>query len=79
MELYPSIKEFLVENFQIPEDKIVLNADLADDLDLDSIDLFDIMVHLEKKFDRGFTPDDFKGVKSLEEFIGRLETIIVNE
>ncbi|MEZ4239207.1 MAG: acyl carrier protein [Myxococcota bacterium] len=50
------IDRILVEEFELDEDKVVPEASLQGDLELDSLDGLDLVVALEKEF--GFRVDD---------------------
>lgn len=53
-EIEDKVKAFLIEDFEIDEAKILPEARLTDDLDIDSLDLVDIIVIIHKIF--GFMP-----------------------
>ncbi|MBU9863754.1 acyl carrier protein, partial [Rahnella aceris] len=47
-EIYQQISALLVKLFEIDEDDIRPDAKLYEDLELDSIDAVDLVVHLQK-------------------------------
>jgi acyl carrier protein len=47
-EIYGRIRSTLIENFEVPADRISLEAKLGDDLELDSIDAIDMAVQLQE-------------------------------
>lgn len=47
-EIYAQIRNTLVTNFEIPEERVTLEARLMDDLELDSIDAIDMAVHIQE-------------------------------
>ena len=49
-EIEEKVREFLIEDLEIDEDKIVPEGKLKDDLGIDSLDFVDIVVIVEKKF-----------------------------
>ena len=49
-EIEDKVKAFLIEDFEIDEAKILPEARLTDDLDIDSLDLVDIIVIIHKTF-----------------------------
>ena len=57
-EIEEKVREFLIEDLEIDEEKIVPEGKLKDDLGIDSLDFVDIVVIVEKKF--GFKTYKFK-------------------
>jgi acyl carrier protein len=47
-EIYERIRSTLVENFEIPSERVTLSATLMEDLELDSIDAIDMAVHIQE-------------------------------
>lgn len=47
-EIFVQVRTLLGEQFQIPADAVTLDADLYDDLKLDSLDTIDLMIGVEK-------------------------------
>ena len=49
-EIEAKVKEFLIEDLELEEDKIKPEARLKEDIGIDSLDFVDIVVIVEKKF-----------------------------
>ncbi|BDD02140.1 phosphopantetheine-binding protein [Persicobacter psychrovividus] len=66
-ELIEKINIFLIEEFEVEGE---LNADesLMEALDLDSLDLVDLVVVIEKKFGFKVKSEDFEGIRTLNDF-----------
>jgi acyl carrier protein len=47
-EIYGRIRKTLIENFEIPAERISPEARLTDDLELDSIDAIDMAVQIQE-------------------------------
>ena len=65
--LYAKVQDILVNEFEIPGDKIRPDALLADDLDLDSIDFIDIIGKVKEFIPGKINPDDFKKVQTVQD------------
>ena len=67
-EIISKINEFLGEEFEIELDEIKPDANLMETLELDSLDLVDLVVSIEKNF--GFKVDakDFVNIKTFQNF-----------
>ena len=51
------VRNFLIEDLEIEEEKIAPEAKLKDDLGIDSLDFVDIVVIVEKNFGFKFKPE----------------------
>ena len=49
-EIEEKVRNFLIEDLEIDEEKIAPEAKLKDDLGIDSLDFVDIVVIVEKNF-----------------------------
>lgn len=74
-EIYEKLKEYLVELFEIPEEQITLNAHLADELDLDSIDAVDLILELQKLTGRKISPEQFQSVRTVRDIVEQVYEI----
>ena len=50
-EVFETVKNVVVEELDVDEDQVTLEAKIKDDLEADSLDVFEIMNELEDKFD----------------------------
>lgn len=50
-EVLETVKNVVVEELDVDEDQVTLDAKIKDDLEADSLDVFEIMNELEDKFD----------------------------
>lgn len=67
-EVIEKIKETLAEEFEVPVESIVPDAPLMETLNLDSLDLIDMVVLVEKNFGFALTKEDFMTVRSFQDF-----------
>ena len=68
-EILQQLQKILNELFEIPQEDIKPDAQLYDDLDLDSIDAVDLIVHLQSVTGRKFNPEEFKAVRTIQDVI----------
>ncbi len=66
------LKQFLVDLFEVPEEDITLEANLSEDLDLDSIDAIDLIVKLQELTGQRIRPDEFKSVRTVQDVVDRV-------
>ncbi|CAA6818884.1 MAG: Acyl carrier protein [uncultured Aureispira sp.] len=65
---------FLIDEFEVEPDEIILENNFHKTLDLDSLDYVDLVVVIQSNFGFKLTADDFKGVDTFNEFYNMIET-----
>ena len=50
-QIFNDVKQITVDELDVDADKITMDANIHDDLDADSLDVFEIMNELEDKYD----------------------------
>lgn len=75
-EIFAQLKTWLVDLFEIDENKITPEAHLYDDLDIDSIDAVDLVVEIRKITGKQISPDDFKNVRTVDDVIKAIEKML---
>lgn len=70
------LKNILATEFEIPEEDIHENANLYEDLDLDSIDAIDLVVKLQNITNTKLNADSFKKVRTVGDVVEELKKII---
>ena len=69
-EIEEKVRNFLIEDLEIDEEKITDDAKLKDDMGIDSLDFVDIVVIVEKNFGFKIKPEEMAGVTTLRRFRG---------
>lgn len=67
-EIIEQIRTVLAEEFEVDIETIQPDAPLMQTLDLDSLDMVDIVVLIERNFGFVVTGQDFVGIKTFEDF-----------
>lgn len=62
------VKNFLVEDLEIEEEKIGGSARLKEDLGIDSLEVVDVVVLVEDQFGYKMKPEDFRTLITLDDF-----------
>ena len=73
-EIEEKVREFLIDDLEIEEEKIIPDANLKDDLGIDSLDFVDIVVIVEKKFGFKIKPEEMAGVKTVGQFCDYIQS-----
>jgi acyl carrier protein len=72
-EIEAKVREFLIEDLEIDEEKITNDAKLKEDMGIDSLDFVDIVVIVEKKFGFKIRPEEMANVTTLKDFCDYIE------
>ena len=71
-EIYSRIKDILVDQFDVDESTVSMQANLYDELQLDSIDAVDLLVQLKDITGKKISPEDFKEVRTIADVLDAL-------
>ena len=64
-ELFARFRKCAVDVLSVSEDKVVPEAKFGDDLDADSLDLVELVMGLEERFDITVPEEDLEGVATV--------------
>ena len=64
---------YLEELFEVPPERVTLDARLYEDLELDSIDAIDLVVKLQQFTNRKFKPEEFRSARTIGDVLDRVE------
>lgn len=73
-EIEEKVKDFLIEDLEVEVENIAPEANLKEDLGIDSLDFVDIVVIVEKNFGFKIKPEDMAGVQTLKQFCDYIES-----
>ncbi len=71
--IFEKIKEVLVENLDVEESELTLDTNLLDDLDADSLDLFQLVSDLEDEYD--IKIDNIEEIKTIGDVVSVIENL----
>ena len=67
------MKEIIAEQLSVSEDEVTLEASFKDDLEADSLDLFELVMALEEEYDVDIPSDDLAELNTVEDVINYLK------
>lgn len=73
--MFEKVKDLLVEELQINPDDVTLDAELAKDLNINSIELADLVMLCEEKFDIEIPEDRVGDFVTVGDVVDYLETL----
>ena len=68
-EIFEKLKTILVDDFEIAPEKLTLDANLFEDLELDSIDAVDLAVKLQEFTEKKISPENFKQIRTVNDVV----------
>ena len=76
-EIEEKVRNFLIEDLEIDEDKIFADAKLKEDMGIDSLDFVDIPVIVKRDFGFKIKSEEMAGVKTVSQFCDYIESKLV--
>ena len=67
------MKEIIADQLSVSEDEVTLEASFKDDLDADSLDLFELVMALEDEYDVEIPSDDLAELNTVGDVINYLK------
>ena len=71
-DIFTILKGILVDEFDVVPKNVVLNADLFDDLELDSVDAVDLAVRLQQHTGKKVSPAEFKQIRTVGDVVNAI-------
>ncbi len=75
-EIFTIIKKQLVEHFEIKESLVHPEANVYEELDLDSIDAIDLVIKLQDLTGKKVKPDEFKSVRTVNDIVEVVHNLV---
>jgi len=75
-EIYHKVVAIFEELFEIEAQNITLEANLYQDLDIDSIDAVDLMVELKKFTGKKIQPEEFRSVRTVQDIVDQVYKLL---
>lgn len=71
--LFEQVKETMVETLNCDEEKIVPEASIADDLNIDSLDAVELVMALEEKLGVRIPDQELENLKKVKDIVACIE------
>lgn len=71
--MFDKFKQLLVNELQIKEELITMDAELTSDLGINSIELADLVMICEEQYDLSIDDDDLRGFITVGDVVAYLE------
>ena len=68
-DIFNTLRTALVELFELEPERVTLDANLYQDLEIDSIDAVDLIDHIKRKTGKKISADEFKSVRTVNDVV----------
>lgn len=68
-DIFETLRSALVELFELEPERVNLQANLYQDLEIDSIDAVDLIDHIKRKTGKKIAAEDFKTVRTVSDVV----------
>ncbi|WP_128610054.1 acyl carrier protein [uncultured Pseudomonas sp.] len=68
-DIFNILRDALVELFELGPERISLDANLYQDLEIDSIDAVDLIDHIKRQTGKKIAADEFKSVRTVNDVV----------
>lgn len=68
-DIFNTLRDALVELFELEPARISLDSNLYQDLEIDSIDAVDLIDHIKRKTGKKIAAEDFKSVRTVNDVV----------
>ena len=76
-QIMQKLKVILAEAFEITPERVVPEAQLFGELDLDSIDAVDLAIKLQEMTGKRIKPEEFKTVRTVGDVVSTVKQLLV--
>ncbi|MBU0278853.1 MULTISPECIES: acyl carrier protein [unclassified Gemella] len=73
MVIFEEVKEIILKHINIDSEDIKLDSNLNDDLDADSIEIAEIVMDIEEKYNFEFSDEDASNIEKISDLISHIE------
>ena len=71
--VFEKVREILVEQLDVDEDAVTMEASIQNDLGADSLDIVDLVMSLEEEFDCEIPDEEIENIKTVGDIVKYIE------
>jgi len=75
-DIFDTLRSALVELFELEPERVSLQSNLYQDLDIDSIDAVDLIDHIKRKTGKKIAAEDFKSVRTVNDVVDAVYRLV---
>ncbi len=73
--VFDKVKDIIVDQLDVDEDEVTMEASITEDLGADSLDVVDLIMSLEEEFDIKIPDEEVENVKTVGDIVKFIEEI----
>lgn len=73
MMVFEKVRSILVDQLDLDEDKVTMEASITDDLGADSLDMVDLVMSMEEEFDIEIPDEQVENIKLVGDIVKYIE------
>ena len=71
--IFEKVKSIIVDQLDVDEDKVTMDANIQDDLGADSLDVVDLITTIEDEFDLSIPDEAVEEIKTVGDIVNYIE------
>ena len=71
--VFDKIREIIVDQLDVDEDKVTTDASITEDLGADSLDVVDLVMNIEESFDLEIPDEEVENIKTVGDIVKFIE------
>ena len=71
--VFDKIKDIIVEQLDVEEDSVTMEASITEDLGADSLDVVDLVMSIEESFDVEIPDEEVENIKTVGDIVKYIE------
>ncbi|WP_394561397.1 acyl carrier protein [Aquipseudomonas alcaligenes] len=75
-EIFATLQQALVELFELDAERVTLEANLYEDLEIDSIDAVDLIDHIKRQTGKKIAAEEFKAVRTVGDVVEAVYQVV---
>ncbi|MBS7690369.1 acyl carrier protein [Pseudomonas lalucatii] len=75
-EIFTTLRDAMVELFELDAERITLEANLYQDLEIDSIDAVDLIDHIKRQTGKKIAAEEFKSVRTVGDVVEAIHRLV---
>lgn len=72
--VFEKVKEILIQQLDVEEEKVTMESSITDDLGADSLDVVDMLMSLEDEFDVEIPDEEIENIKIVGDLVKYIES-----
>ena len=77
--VFDKLKEIIMDQLDVEEDEVTMDANIQEDLGADSLDIVDLVMSVEEEFDLKIEDEDVEKIKTVGDIVSFIEAHTAEE